>query len=108
MYKLKNTGSPYDEFVLKTGAYRLGSASDNEIVLEDSSVSAHHCEIVVTANTISLRDLSASHETYVDDERVESTQLRPGQTLRNAVSTTRVSDGDHVRGNALPDCASSP
>jgi tetratricopeptide (TPR) repeat protein/CHAT domain-containing protein len=82
MYKLKNTGSPYDEFVLKTGAYRLGSASDNEIVLEDSSVSAHHCEIVVTANTISLRDLSASHETYVDDERVESTQLRPGQTLR--------------------------
>jgi CHAT domain-containing protein/Tfp pilus assembly protein PilF len=82
MYKLKSTGFPWEKFDLTTGAYRLGSAKDNEIVLEDPSVSAHHCEIVVTGNTISLRDRSPTHETYVDEQRVQSTMLKPGQTLR--------------------------
>ena len=82
MYNLKTVGFPYQEFALKTGAYRLGTAKDNEIVLEDPSVSAHHCEIVVTANTIMMRDLSSTHETYVDDQKVESTRLQPGQSLR--------------------------
>lgn len=82
MYKLKSIGFPWEEFHLTTGAYRLGSSSDNEIVIEDSSVAKHHCEIVVTGKSISIRDLSPDHQTFVDEQQTQSTSLALGQTLR--------------------------
>ncbi len=81
-YKLTTSGFPREEHSLKTGAYRLGSASDNEIVLQDPSVAPHHCELVVTANTMTLKSLSPSFETFVNDEKVESVRLEGGQTVR--------------------------
>lgn len=82
MYKLRTIGPPYEVFLLKIGAYRIGSASDSEMVLNDSSVAPYHCEILVTAKTIAIRDLSPNHETFVDDEQVQTAQLKLGQSLR--------------------------
>ncbi len=82
MYKLKCTDFPWDKFNLTTGAYRLGSSKDNEIVLENSSVAEHHCEIVVTGSTMTLRDLSSSHETYVNEQKVDYTFIKLGDRLR--------------------------
>ncbi|MDA1275063.1 MAG: tetratricopeptide repeat protein [Verrucomicrobia bacterium] len=81
-YKLITTTFPREEHSLKTGAYRLGSAADNEIVIEDASVAAHHCELVVTANTMMLRNLSPKHETFVNDQKIDSAQLTSGQSIR--------------------------
>jgi tetratricopeptide (TPR) repeat protein len=81
-YKLTTSGFPREEHSLKTGAYRLGSASDNEIVLQDPCVAPHHCELVVTANTMTLKSLSPSFETFVNDQKVESVRLEGGQTVR--------------------------
>ena len=81
-YKLITTEFPREEYSLKTGAYRVGSSQDNEVVIEDPSVAPHHCEVVVTANTMTLRNLSADHETFVNDQKIDSTQLTSGQTIR--------------------------
>ena len=108
MYNLKTIGFPYQEFALKTGAYRLGTAADNEIVLEDPSVAAHHCEIVVTANTIMMRDLSSTHETYVDEQQVQSTRLQPGQSLRLGNLTLVLRGDDAAAIAAAPPAAKDP
>ena len=81
-YKLITTGFPKEEYSLKTGAYRVGSSPDNEIVIEDASVAPHHCEVVVTANTMTLRNLSPNHETFVNDKKIDSIQLTGGQSIR--------------------------
>lgn len=96
MYKLRTIGPPYEVFLLKIGAYRLGSASDSEMVLNDSSVAPYHCEILVTAKTIQIRDLSPNHETFVDDEQVQSSQLKLGQKLRLGTVTLVMEDAGNV------------
>lgn len=102
MFKLKCIDFPWDKYELTTGAYRLGRAKDNEIVLEDASVAAHQCEIVVTGSTITLRDLSSEHETYVDEQRVEYTRIQVGQTLRLGTLRMRLEGDDPVAAAAAP------
>jgi thioredoxin reductase (NADPH) len=48
----------------------LGRASDNDVVLDDRSVSAHHCAISATEQGFVLRDLGSSNGTFVNSERV--------------------------------------
>ena len=81
MLKLKTIGAPYKQFSLTTGAYRIGSAPDSEFCIEDPSISPYHCEVVVTSN-ISVRDISSSHETFIDEQQITSASLQAGQTLR--------------------------
>ena len=80
MYKLKTNTNPAEEFHLTTGAYRLGSAWDSEVVIQDESVAPYHCEVVVTAKMITVRNLSREHETFVQGESVKNATLQPGQT----------------------------
>jgi CHAT domain-containing protein/Tfp pilus assembly protein PilF len=96
MYKLRTVGPPYEVFLLKIGAYRLGSASDSEMVLNEPSVAPYHCEIMVTAKTIQIRDLSSNHETFVDDQQVASAQLKLGQKLRLGNVTLVMEDAGNV------------
>ncbi|MBI4662653.1 MAG: tetratricopeptide repeat protein [Verrucomicrobia bacterium] len=96
MYKLRTIGPPYESFLLKTGAYRLGSASDSEMVLNDSSVAPYHCEIVVTAKTIAVRNLSPERGMLVDSEKVEYAELKSGQTLRLGEVTLVMEEAAHT------------
>lgn len=82
MFRLKATSPSGEEFFLKTGAYRLGSAWDSEMVLKDESVAEYHCEVVVTAKTITVRNLSSDHQTFINEESIHTAQLNVGQSLR--------------------------
>lgn len=82
MYKLKTTGSLNQEFPLKTGAYRIGSAWDAEMVIQDPSIALYHCEVVVTPTMVTVRNLSPNHQIYVNEEPVQNATLSLGQKLR--------------------------
>lgn len=68
-------------FPLPQGRCAVGSASDNDLVLEDASVVAHQVVIEREGDVLSLLDLFAG-ETRVNEERQRNGRLAPGDVLR--------------------------
>jgi SARP family transcriptional regulator, regulator of embCAB operon len=66
-----------------SAATRIGRLSDNDIVLEDTSVSRHHAVIIDTGTSFVITDLRSANGVYVDDQRVRgSTSLLNGDRIR--------------------------
>jgi transcriptional regulator with GAF, ATPase, and Fis domain len=60
----------------------IGKASDNDLVLEDDTVSRHHCELVRTGQGIQVKDLGSTNGTKVEGIRVQEAILPPGSVLK--------------------------
>jgi DNA-binding SARP family transcriptional activator len=70
-------------YPLRGAATRIGRLADNDIVLEDDSVSRHHAVIVDTGNSFVITDLQSANGVDVADRRI-----RTSETL---------ADGDRIR-----------
>jgi hypothetical protein len=64
------------------GVTRLGRASDNDIVLEDITVSQHHAVISFDRGRAFLRDLGSSNGTFIEGSRVTGGELGNGSAIR--------------------------
>ena len=49
---------------------RIGSASDNDLVLNDRAISRHHAELRMTAEGVLLRDLNSTNGTFLNQYRL--------------------------------------
>lgn len=67
---------------LYLGVNRFGRHPDSEFPIEHPTVSVWHCEMVLTAGGVILRDCDSSNGTFVNDEAVKETMLQAGQTVR--------------------------
>lgn len=68
---------------LKTeGLTRLGRAIENDIVLEDSTVSQRHAVISFDAGRAFLRDLGSSNGTFIEGSRVSGGHLTNGSVIK--------------------------
>jgi len=70
------------EFVVNRDAFTIGSGSHNDLVIEDSTVSKRHCEIVVDHTGYLIRDLDSTNGTFVQGVRVSSAHLAPGSEIQ--------------------------
>ncbi len=66
------------EFVINKEAFSLGSGRQNDLPIDDSTVSKRHCEIIVDENGYLIRDLDSTNGTIVQGVRVTSAFLHPG------------------------------
>lgn len=55
----------------------LGRASDNDIVIDDSSISSHHCEMVRVPGGVALKDLGSTNGMKLDGEWMSAIDLVP-------------------------------
>src|SRR5438046_8288291 len=60
----------------------IGTAQGNDLVLDDPTVSRHHCAIAVTPRGFQLRDLGSTNGTWLGGHRVELAYLKPKSTFR--------------------------
>lgn len=60
----------------------IGRANDNDVVLDDPTVSNHHARLSWSGSALLVEDLSSANGTFVDGERVKSARTRPGADLR--------------------------
>lgn len=80
---LINTGNDVPATVeLKLGVNRFGRHPESEFPIDHPTVSALHCEMILTAAGVLLRDCNSTNGTFLDDEPVKQASLRPGQTVR--------------------------
>lgn len=83
MGKLVITSPGFEKRVilLKLGPNRFGRAPENDFVIEDPTISAHHCEVVL-GTTVVVRDKNSTNGTYVAERPIKEATLLAGQTLR--------------------------
>lgn len=68
---------------LTATATRIGRLSDNDIVLDDSSVSRHHAVIIDTGTSFVITDMRSANGIEVRGERIRGTAtLGDGDTIR--------------------------
>ncbi len=85
---LADGGAPYlagtngERLALEKALTRIGRALDNDIVLQDASVSRHHAEIERRDGACLMRDLGSQNGTWVAENRVTEVRLNPGDHLR--------------------------
>ena len=76
----------------------IGSEDGADLVLTDGAVSRFHCEVVVDAGRVHIRDLGSRNGTNVDNVAVIDAVLHPGAVIGIGRSRVRFDPGsDHVR-----------
>ena len=70
------------EFQLIGERLQLGRGPDNDIRIEDGSVSTRHAELLADGNDYLLRDLNSTNGTKVNGEPVTERKLAGGEGVR--------------------------
>lgn len=60
---------------------RIGTASDNDLVLPDDTVSRHHCELIRQDDGVLVRDLGSTNHTRIGQAVVREVLVEVGTTL---------------------------
>lgn len=68
--------------LLARPTHRLGRALDNDVVLDDPSVSRRHALLSRRAGSWLIEDQGSSHGSFVNGKRVQAALLRPGDQLQ--------------------------
>lgn len=63
-------------------SYAIGRADDNQLVLDDPTISARHARILAQNQTYMLRDLGSEQGTYVNGHRITQKALATGDVVR--------------------------
>src|SRR5580658_8361370 len=87
------TGRTFELIIERT---TVGRVEDNTFQIADSSVSSHHAEILLHGTDIVIRDLNSTNGTFINNEKITETVLKPGQTLRFGQVELKIDDGKPV------------
>jgi len=80
---LVNPGSSQQwEIPLKTGTSTIGRSAACDTQIEHASVSSTHCQITVTGDSVSVKDLGSTNGTFLNRAAVQETVLVLGQRLQ--------------------------
>jgi hypothetical protein len=79
---IQGGASGTQEIVLKPGANRIGRNEQNDLSINDPTVSSFHCEIDFDHGTVIVRDLGSTNGTFINSVPIQQAILEPGQTLR--------------------------
>ena len=94
---------PLGKTPLEAEVFTIGSSPDNQLVIDDMKVSAHHAEIRKEGQSHSITDLGSTHGTYVNSQRLDwntAYPLTPGSTISIGDTTFTYEEGD--AGSASP------
>ena len=74
-------GTAGREFVIEADSVRVGKAADNDLVIDDETVSRVHFELVRDAKGYLVRDLHSTNGTFLDGAEIKEAYLRPGSII---------------------------
>ena len=79
---IKSDGFGERVIELRLGVNRFGRHPENDVQIEHSSVSARHCELMLSDNGVLVRDCESTNGTFVGGRRVTEAEVSAGQTLQ--------------------------
>ncbi len=75
-------GIPQRDYVITKDTIHIGTASTNDLVLNDDTVSRVHAEILKTKDGYLIRDMKSTNGTFVGNVKVKEVFLAPNSTIR--------------------------
>jgi len=66
---------------LVTEGFAIGRKADNDLVIDDQSISSHHARIIKVQSVFFIEDLKSTNGTSVNEKRIERHQLRDGDII---------------------------
>ncbi len=72
--------------------YNIGSASDNNLVLQDEGIAPLHARLITTANKVFLKDNNSIGGCYVNGQRITQKEVLPGDWIRLGNTELEVMD----------------
>ena len=60
---------------LKADKTTIGRVEDNTFQIAESSVSSHHCEVLLRGNEVVIKDLNSTNGTFINDEKISESVL---------------------------------
>jgi adenylate cyclase len=69
------------EFELEADLVRIGRSADNDLVIQDGSISRHHAEVYRDGEGFRVRDLGSKNGTHVNQVTGEDLALKDGDEL---------------------------
>jgi hypothetical protein len=70
------------EISLRGGRLTLGRSPENDIQINDATISSHHCEMNVSDISVSIKDLGSTNGSFIDGKRIDRAVLQSGQSVR--------------------------
>jgi hypothetical protein len=67
---------------LRLGVNHVGRDPDCDFPINHPTVSTNHCEILVSADGVLLRDCDSTNGTFINRDPIRETWLMPGQEVR--------------------------
>lgn len=99
-------GREGETVAIPEGRLTVGRRARHMLVLKDASVSGDHAELVREGSRVTLRDTGSSNGTFVNGERVQETELSPGDNLRLGTVSLTFNVGDPAEATPMPAPAS--
>ena len=78
----RDTGVVAEPIQLRLGVNRIGRGPHNDFSIDHASVSALHCELELSGDSLVVRDLGSTNGTYLDEVAIKTGEVRSGQCLR--------------------------
>lgn len=92
---------------LKSERTTVGRMDDNNVAIPESSISGHHCEILLRDGKVTVKDLNSTNGTFINDKPVTESPLLPGQLLRLGKVEMKLDDGTPASTTPPPPPASA-
>jgi hypothetical protein len=68
-------------FLLHPGEIAVGRHPESDILLDDVTVSRHHCRFLCEEESLVVEDAGSTNGTYVNESRVDRAALGPGDEV---------------------------
>src|SRR5215510_13159843 len=78
---VKSHGQASKIIELATECFAVGRKADNDLAIDDQSISGHHARIIKIQSVFFLEDLKSTNGTSVNEKRVDRHQLRDGDII---------------------------
>ncbi len=93
---------------LKVDKTTIGRVDDNTFPIAESSVSSHHCEILLRGADVVVHDLNSTNGTFIDGNQITGEAvLKPGQVLKLGQIELKL-EVEGVPATAAPAAAPTP
>ncbi|MFW6108405.1 MAG: FHA domain-containing protein, partial [bacterium] len=98
MRLVATSGDQVLSFPLRQGSTLIGRHPSCHVCIPAKGLSRRHCQVYVDGATVVLRDLGSSNGTFVNNRRVERTELQDGDVISLGGFTLRYD----AEGSAAP------
>jgi pSer/pThr/pTyr-binding forkhead associated (FHA) protein len=92
---------------VEAGILSIGRAADNDIRIDDHTVSGHHAKIVTFFNASYIEDLDSTNGTFVNGQRVTKRTLNPNDVIQVGHHRLMI-ESDENHDSAAPSVVAKP